>query len=367
MGAILVVNAGSTSLKLDLVAEDGTAARVGSLDEVDPAGIDAVAHRVVHGGSRYREPVVLDRATLDAIVALEPLAPLHNAPAVAGIEAARARLPDVPQIGVFDTGFHRTMPPEAAEYALPSRWREEWDVRRFGFHGLSVEWSSERSAELLGRDASDLRLVVCHLGGGSSVTAVRGGRSVDTTMGFSPLEGVPMTTRSGSVDPGALVYLLRERGLDVDTLDHALNADSGLKALTGQDGMRELEAAVEAGDSDAEFGLSLFVHRLAAAVAGMAAASGGLDALVFTAGIGENSALVRRRLCDRLGFLCVSLDPSLNDAAVPDCDVSVPSADVRVLVIRAREELVAAREARRLLARRHSPQVSGQSSPRSQL
>jgi acetate kinase len=347
---VLVVNAGSTSLKLDLVSEGGRAEVAESLEAVDPLRVEAVAHRVVHGGQRFREPVLIDARVREEIFELEAIAPLHNAPALAGIKTAERRFSAVPHVAVFDTGFHATIPPEAATFAVPRRWREEWGIRRYGFHGLSVEWSARRVPELLGRPSEGLRLVVGHLGGGSSVTAVRDGRSVDTTMGFSPLEGVPMTTRAGSVDPGALVYLLRERALDVDALDHALNVESGLKGLAGGSGdMRELEGAVLSADSSAVLALDVFVHRVSGAVAAMAAAAGGLDAVAFTAGIGEGSALVRERVCERLHFLGVELDPELNTHAVPDCDIAVRSSPTRVLVVRAREELVAAQSTWALL------------------
>jgi acetate kinase len=201
---ILVVNAGSTSLKLHLVSEGGCAEAFESFDAVDPMRLEGVAHRVVHGGQGFREPVLIGPGVREEIFELEAIAPLHNAPALAAIDAAGRRFPAVPHVAVFDTGFHATIPPEAATYAVPKQWREQWGIRRYGFHGLSVEWSAGRVPELLGRPTEGLRLVVCHLGGGSSVTAVRDGHSVDTTMGFSPLEGVPMTTRAGSVDPGAL-------------------------------------------------------------------------------------------------------------------------------------------------------------------
>jgi acetate kinase len=299
--------------------------------------VDAVAHRVVHGGPRFRDPVVIDASVREEIVALEAIAPLHNAPALAALAEAERAFPGVPHVAVFDTAFHATIPPEASTYALPERWREEWGIRRYGFHGLSVQWAAEQ--------VRVPRLVVCHLGGGCSVTAVRDGRSVDTTMGFSPLEGVPMETRSGSVDPGALLYLLHTH-LSVDDVDEALNHDSGLKGLAGGTGdMREIVAA---GGGPA---LDVFVHRVAGAVAAMAAAAGGLDALVFTAGIGEGSALVRERVCERLRFLGVQLDPARNDAAEPDCDVSAHGSLARVVVIRAREELIAARAARSLIGK----------------
>jgi acetate kinase len=289
-----------------------------------------VAHRVVHGGARFREPVLLDDDVRREIHELESLAPLHNAPAVHAIEEAERALPDVPHVAVFDTAFHTTIPDEAATYALPQRWRD-WGIRRYGFHGLSVQWCAEQ--------VHVPRLVVCHLGGGSSITAVRDGRSMDTTMGFSPLEGVPMTTRSGSVDPGALVHLLRERRVDAATLDHKLNFESGMKALGGGSGdIREVS----------EPALDVFSYRVAAAVGAMAVALNGLDALAFTAGIGENSARVRAGVCGRLGFLGVELAEDANEHAVPDCVIS--RGDVAVHVVQAREELVAARAARALLS-----------------
>ena len=348
MGSVLVVNAGSTSLKLRVVDEKEEAHEVSSLGRVDAAELDAVAHRVVHGGARLRQPVLLDDEIRGEILALEPLAPLHNAPALRAIVEAEKAFPDLPHVAVFDTGFHETIPEEASAYAIPARWREEFGVRRYGFHGLSVEWSVERASTLLGREG--LRIVVCHLGGGCSVTAIRDGRSVDTTMGFSPLEGVPMNTRSGSIDPGAMLYLLREKDLDVDALDHALNFDSGIEGLGGGSrGTRELEDAAEAGEPAAELALAVFEHRVAGAVAAMSVAAGGIDALVFTAGIGEGSARVRERICGRLAFLGVELDRAANSGDVLDRDVAASDSSVRVLVIHAREELVAARAARRLL------------------
>jgi acetate kinase len=301
---VLVVNTGSTSLKLRLVDGDESRAVEGFV------ACDAVGHRIVHGGSRFREPVLVDGEVISALEQLTPLAPLHNAPALRALEDARRALPDVPHVAVFDTAFHATMPEEATRYAVPERWHE-WGVRRYGFHGLSVEWAASQ--------VRVPRLVVCHLGGGSSVTAVLDGRSVETTMGFSPLEGLPMTTRSGSVDPGALLYLLRERGLSVDELDHALEHESGLAGLSGTSGdVRELD--------EGSLALAVYVHRVAAAVAASAAALGGLDAIAFTGGIGEHSELVRRRVCDRLRFL----------------------GELDVRVVESREELVIARWVRSL-------------------
>jgi acetate kinase len=341
MGAILVVNAGSTSLKLSLVHEDESADRVESLDAVEAAGLDAVAHRVVHGGPYFTEPVVIDDAVRRTIHELEDLAPLHNAPALRGIEEATASHPDVPHMAVFDTAFHATIPPEAATYAIPIAWREQWGIRRYGFHGLSVQWAAEQ--------VPVRRLVVCHLGGGCSVTAVLDGRSVDTTMGFTPLEGVPMSTRSGSVDPGALLYLLRAADLDAASLEHSLNFDSGLEGLAGSGDMSELERRTRAGDVDASLAVEVFGHRVAAAVGAMAASLGGLDALVFTAGIGERSGLARASVCERLGFLGVELDQQSNHLAEPDADIAAPGSRARVIVVGAREDLVAARAARGVL------------------
>jgi acetate kinase len=342
VGAILVVNAGSTSLKLSLVAGDETTESVSSLGDVAATDLEAVAHRVVHGGARFTDPVVIDDSVREAIFELEDLAPLHNAPALRGIEEASSALPEVPHVAVFDTAFHATIPPEASVYAIPRRWREERGIRRYGFHGLSVQWAAEC--------VPVSRLIVCHLGGGCSVTAVRDGRSVDTTMGFTPLEGVPMSTRSGSVDPGAILYLLRESEIDARTLDHALNFDSGLNGLAGSGDMAEIGERAEKGDPDALLALDVFTYRVAAAVAAMTVAAEGLDALVFTAGIGEGSASARARVCGRLGFLGVELDSEANRAAQPDVQVSTPDSLVRVWVIQAREDLVAARAARGLLA-----------------
>jgi acetate kinase len=344
---ILVVNAGSTSLKLDLVGDDEQSTRISSFAEA-PAGVEAVAHRVVHGGARFRDAVAIDDAVREEIRQLVSLAPLHNAPGLHAIEEAKRAVPDAPHVAVFDTSFHRSIPERAALYAIPARWRDEWGIRRYGFHGLSVQWSSERVPQLLGRSVD--RLVVCHLGGGSSVTAVVGGRSVDTTMGFTPLEGVPMTTRSGSIDPGALLYVLREHDVSVEGLDHTLNSDSGMKGLAGgSGGMRELESRAAAGDEVAQLAFDVWLHRLAGAVASMVAAAGGLDALVFTAGIGERSPLVREQLCERLAFLDVEIDARRNADCEPDADITADGATVRVFVVRAREELVAARAARAVL------------------
>jgi acetate kinase len=326
VGAILVVNAGSTSLKLSLVDDDEQSH---TLDELAAAQgrATAVGHRVVHGGARFRDPVVIDDDVERELEALVDLAPLHARPAIDGIDRARRTLPDLPHIAVFDTAFHATLPPEASTYALPRRFREELGIRRYGFHGLSVEWAAER--------VRVPRLVVCHLGGGCSVSAVRDGRSVDTTMGFTPLEGVPMATRSGSVDPGALLYLLRDGRVALDELDDALERESGLLGLGGAD------------DPQA---LAVYAYRIACAIGAMAVALGGLDALVFTAGVGEHDADVRERVCARLGFLGVELDADANRDARADAEIAAAGSPVRVVVLHAREDVVVARAVRRVLA-----------------
>ncbi len=336
---ILVVNAGSTSLKLSQVGPDDSAEPIASLEDA-PRDVDAVAHRVVHGGARFDGPVVIDEEVERELDALTELAPLHNAPALEGIRAAREVLPDVPHVAVFDTTFHATMPPEARTYAVPERWREEWGIRRYGFHGLSVQWAAERVAAP--------RLVVCHLGGGCSVTAVRDGRSVDTTMGFSPLEGVPMATRSGSIDAEIVLHLLRHGRLSLEETEEALEQRSGLLGLSGT--TARVEELERSDDPRAQLALAVFAHRVAGAVAAMATALDGLDALVFTAGIGEGSARVRADVCARLHFLGVELDLDANTSARSDAEIAAPGSRVRVAVVRAREELVAAHAARDLLA-----------------
>jgi acetate kinase len=342
VSVVLVVNAGSTSLKLSAVAPDDSSEPVASLGSA-PADVVAVAHRVVHGGTRFRDPVVIDDAIARELAELRDLAPLHNGPALAAIEEARRVLPHVPHVAVFDTAFHATIPEYAATYALPRRWRDDWGVRRYGFHGLSVEWAAER--------VQVPRLAVCHLGGGCSVTAVRDGRSVDTTMGFSPLEGVPMATRAGSIDTEIVLRLMRGAKLELDEIEQALERESGLLGLSGASArIEELEVS---DNPAARLAIAVFTYRIAGAVAAMAAALGGLDAIVFTAGVGEGSARVREEVCGRLRFLGVELDASANAAARPDADVAKPGSRVRIVVLHAREDVVASRAARVL---RRSPE-----------
>jgi acetate kinase len=335
---VLVVNAGSTSLKLSVVASDGSVETIESFDDA-PDDVLGVAHRVVHGGPLFRDPVVIDDAIESELRALTELAPLHNRRAIAAIEETRRALSGMRHVAVFDTAFHATIPEEASTFAVPQRWRDEWGIRRFGFHGLSVQWAAE--------SVPVERLVVCHLGGGCSVTAVLAGRSVDTTMGYSPLDGVPMATRSGSIDPEIPLHLLRAGLLKLEELEHALERDSGLLGLSGRSARyEELQAA---GDAASQLALAVFAHRVAGAVAAMTASLGGLDALVFTAGVGENSAQARGDICGRLRYLGVDVDEERNESARPDADIGREGSAVRVIVLRAREDVVAARAARSVL------------------
>jgi acetate kinase len=328
---VLVVNAGSTSLKLSVVDADEKSRPVASLDDAPQVG--AVGHRVVHGGDRFSAPTLIDDDVIAALTDLIELAPLHNAAAVQAIKVARDRFPDVAHVAVFDTAFHRTLPDVAKTYLLPARWRER-GIRRYGFHGLSIEWVAERLPVA--------RLVVCHLGGGSSVTAVRDGRSVDTTMGFTPLEGVPMATRAGPLDPGSLLYLLRQ-GVPLDELDHALEHESGLTGLAGTGDVAVLEQT----DSDeARLALEIYCYRVAQAVSAMTSTLGGIDALAFTAGVGEHSALVRAGVCKRLAFLGVQLEEAANARLGCEGPIGALTSRVAVEVVAAREDVMVARGVR---------------------
>jgi acetate kinase len=357
---VLVVNAGSSSLKHAIVDTDGPGATVVSAGQEswDPgagggrharalagalagAQVAAVGHRVVHGGPDFTGPTRIDAATRTAIAALAPLAPLHTRAALEGIDAAAAALPGVPQVASFDTAFHRTLPPAAHTYAVPRAWTERYGLRRYGFHGLNVAWCHERAAAILGAAASR-RLVVCHLGSGCSVSAVLEGRSVDTTMGFTPLDGVPMATRPGALDPGLLLFLL-DAGVDADELGDALNHRAGLYGIAGLHGVREVEVAAAAGEPRAQLAWDVLVRGVSGAVAAMTTGLRGLDAIVFTAGAGERSAGLRAAVCDRLSQLGVSVDAARN--ARHDERIERAGAAVAVLVVAAGEELVVAREA----------------------
>jgi acetate kinase len=362
---ILTVNAGSSSLKLSLLdpADDVLARRdVEAVDGGFDAGTvtaaladlpapDAVGHRVVHGGREFAGPVQIDDDVERRLSALTDLAPLHQPKSLAGIEAVRSGLPGVPEVACFDTAFHATLPDAAATYAIPEGWRERYGLRRYGFHGLSHAYATRRAARLAGGDGRPPgRLVVCHLGAGASLAAVRDGRSVDTTMGFTPLEGLVMATRSGDVDPGMLLWLAERTDLTLAEISNALEHESGLLALAGTTDMRKVIAEAERGEARAVLALDVYIHRLRAAVAAMAASLGGLDALIFTGGVGEHAPEVRRRAADGLAFLGVAVDSGANRAAVPDAEVTARGASVRTFVIAAREDLEIAAGVRAVLS-----------------
>jgi len=306
--------------------------------------IDAVGHRVVHGGLHFEEPVAITPEVRSAIADVSELAPLHTPAALEGMEIVESMLGAVPQVAVFDTGFHRQMPLAAAVYPGPYQWFES-GIRRYGFHGINHQYCAARAAQLLQRDPKSLKIVTCHLGNGCSVTAVNGGRSVDTTMGLTPLDGLMMGTRSGSVDPGILIYLMRQGHLDGQQIDEELNHKSGLLGISGlSSDMREILTAIERGHARARLAFGIYVHRLRSAIGSMAATLGGLDSLVFTAGVGENSAEIRAAACSTLGFLGVKLDIERNMRPKLDQEISTPDSQVRVLVIRAEEDWAIAME-----------------------
>lgn len=361
---VLVVNAGSSSLKLAVVEDDRTTEsrtverwdgeghlqpvqefveRAGGAD-----GIDAVGHRVVHGGPRHRQSTRVDDDLLEYLCSIEDLAPLHNPRAVAAIREV-AKVVQAPEVACFDTSFHADLPVEARTYALPREWNERWSLRRYGFHGLSHAYAVRRAAAVVGERPQDLRIVSCHLGSGASLAAVRGGRSVDTTMGFTPLEGLVMRTRAGSVDPGLLVWLLQHGGVGLDELGEVLEQGAGMRGLSGTSG--DLRDVLErrADDADARLAYAVFVHRLRREIGAMAASAGGLDLLVMTGGIGEHSPDVRSDAVSGLGYLGLALDGDANAKATGDADVSSGDAVARTVVVTASEETEVARETARVL------------------
>ena len=380
---VLVVNAGSSSLKLRVL--DSSDKVTGTADLPAPRGAadaaamestlaslgdaDAVGYRIVHGGTSFTAPVRIDDGVLATLRALTDLAPLHQPKSLAAVAAVQRVLPGVPGVACFDTAFHTTIPAAAATYALPREWRQRWALRRYGFHGLSHSYAARRAAELAGGS----RTVTCHLGAGASLAAVRDGVSVDTTMGFTPLEGLVMATRSGSVDPGLVLWLAGHAGTPVAELAAALEHRSGLLGLAGTADMREVVAGAAAGLPDARLGLDVYTHRLRAGIAAMAAALGGLDVLVFTGGVGENSPVVRSEAAAGLGFLGVRLDAGRNEAdgspvddhaggdpaggdpaaggSAADREIGDPGAPVRSFVIAAREDIEIAGQVRAVLER----------------
>ena len=360
---VLVVNAGSSSLKLAVI--DGghrvaatTVERWEGVDHLEPISsfveevdnLEAVGHRIVHGGPRLTESVRIDDDVLDYLDSIEDLAPLHNPRAVAGIRAVRQLLPEIPEVACFDTTFHAHLPAAARTYALPRAWNERWNLRRYGFHGLSHSYAVRRGAQLIDRNLSELRVVSCHLGAGASLAAVRAGRSVDTTMGFTPLEGLVMATRSGSVDPGLLLWLLEHGGLTASELGQVLEHQAGLKGLSGTSGdLREVLAARNE-DADSALAFDVLVHRLVREIGSMTASAQGLDLLIFTGGIGEHSPEVRALVAEDLGFLGVRLADDLNAGATSDADISDEGAAVRTVVVEASEASEIARETSRVMS-----------------
>jgi acetate kinase len=313
--------------------------------------IDAVGHRIVHGGSKFEKPVLVTREVKEAIASVSAFAPLHNRSELEGIEMMEQLLGSVPQFAVFDTGFHYNLPVPAAVYPGPYDWFAR-GIRRYGFHGISHEYCAERAAQLLGKEPDSIKLVSCHLGNGCSLAAIAGGRSIDTTMGFTPLEGLMMGTRSGSVDPSILTYLIREEQMTGQQLDEILNEKSGLLGISGvSSDMRQILEAMKSGNERAELAFKIFVHRLRSGIGSMVAALGGLDALIFTAGIGENSPEVREAACACFGYLGLNLDPDKNGQSPVDQDIAARDSKVRVLVVRAQEEWAIARQCWRMYAK----------------
>ena len=358
---ILVLNSGSSSIKLRLL--DANDAVTLSLDlgpeglkgpcaleeAVGESEIEAVGHRVVHGGSLFSGATIITDEVQERIASLEELAPLHQAASLEGVTHARQAFPNLPHVACFDTAFHSDMPAAASTYAVPLQWRERFGVRRYGFHGLSHAYASRRCAEMIGESLEPLRVVTCHLGAGASLAGVAGGRSVDTTMGFTPLEGLVMATRSGSIDPSVPLWLQAHAGLTGTEVQEALERDSGLVGLAGTADMREVLRRAAKGDVRAALARHVYVHALRAGIARMTASMGGIDALVFTGGVGEGSSEIRSLAAAGLEFLGVRLDEPRNRQAAGDTDVSADGAPVRTLVIEAREDLQMARETRVLL------------------
>ncbi len=317
--------------------------------------IDVVGHRVVHGGPDYENPVLITAEVKSAIAKVSAFAPLHNRAELEGMEIVERLLGPVPQIAVFDTGFHRRMPLAAKVYPGPYEWFAD-GICRYGFHGINHQYCTGRAARLLGRRTDSLRLVSCHLGNGCSLAAIRNGHSLDTTMGFTPLEGLMMGTRSGSVDPGILTYLMRQKGISAQRLDGILNKESGLLGISGLSGdMRQILAAIRNGHERAKLAFDIYIHRLRSGIGAMTAALGGMDALIFTAGVGENSPEVRAATCDSLGYLALELDSEKNARSASDHDIATADSSVRVLVIHAQEDWAIARECWKLKPVEPSP------------
>ena len=385
----LILNTGSSSLKLSIICSDSEETRLrgvcdwsskptqyqlswdgGEIQEevtwnsvgeaiqralhdldthASPLSWQAVVHRVVHGGAHFTGPTLITEAVLDSLEALCDLAPMHNPASLSGIKSAMHAIPDLPHIAVFDTGFHSTITPEARTYPIPARWTESWGLRKYGFHGMSHAYCAQRAVELLEPASKELRLVIAHLGNGASVTAVKGGEAVDTSMGFTPLEGLMMGTRSGSVDPGLLLHVMTQYRLTPQEVEHALNHESGLLGVSGISAdMRELLQLAAQGNERANLAIAMFVHRVRQSIGAMTVTMGGLDGLVFTGGIGEHSAEIRSQICDGLECLNLRVDESINSQVVEDGSIASDSSHP-ILVVTTREDLMMAREASSIL------------------
>jgi acetate kinase len=361
---VLVVNAGSSSLKLRVVESDDTVSAAADLspssgaratarlrEKIGELGpVDAVGHRIVHGGTEFTRAVLLSPEIEQSLRELTDLAPLHQPKSLSALAAANFALPGVPAVACFDTAFHANLPAAASTYAIPLEWRTRWPVRRFGFHGLSHAYSSRRAAAMLGRSVEGLRIVTCHLGAGASLCAVLRGDSVDTTMGFTPLEGLVMATRSGSVDPGLVLWLEQHAGLSAGELAEALENHSGLQGLAGDADMEAILRKSDEGDPSARLAVDVYLHRLCAGIAAMVASMEGLDVLVFTGGVGENSAQIRELCGARIRFLGVEVDSTRNRSGGGDRTIDSDLSVVRVMIITSREDLQIAHEVRRLLS-----------------
>lgn len=399
MAKILVLNAGSSSVKFAVFDWEGLTLQAGGIVELNGADASAriritwpeddrrddelpvqgyrqgvvaafryiesrgctrsaddvrvVAHRLIHGGDSLREPVVIDERVKRIISSFTPLAPLHIPAGLQAIAAAEEAFPQALQTGMFDTAFFADIPPAAYLYPVPYEWYERWGIRRFGYHGTSHAYAMERAAEMLGRPASKLRLITCHLGQGSSATAIQGGKAVTNTMGFTPLEGFMMGTRSGTIDPGLITYVQKIAGLSADEVEEILHRNSGLLGVSGVSGdYRKVEEAADAGNARARLALEMYAYRVRAMLGSLAVTMGGVDALVFTGGIGENAASLRRDICRGLECLGLILDEAANLRAVPDCDISREDSAGRILVVRSREDVLLARAGKRLAVQR---------------
>ncbi len=337
---------------LELVLQAIVHEEYGAIKSMDEIG--AVGHRVVHGGEEFASSVVIDEAVMKALDRCIELAPLHNPPNImGGIEACKELMPDTPMVGVFDTAFHQTIPAENYIYPLPYEFYEKYKIRRYGFHGTSHKYVSLRAAEMLGKDIKDLNIVTCHLGNGSSVTAVQGGKSIDTSMGFTPLEGLAMGTRSGDIDPAIIPFIMNKENLSFDEANDLLNKNLGVLGISGvSSDFRDLEVAAQEGNERAQLALDVFCNRVTKYIAAYAAQMCSIDALVFTAGIGENSSSIRERICEGLECLNIVIDKELNDVRGKEAVVSKNVGGVTILVIPTNEELMIARDTLNLVNER---------------